>query len=91
MPEVLKNGIEIESRDNHKGHEYGTKTFAAPVEINGERGNMAVVVKRTTDNFYKVHRIVTPDGQVFKFEQKNKIVLLLILLDHSLQKIQHLI
>jgi len=53
---------------------YGTKTFAAPVEIDGQRGNMAVVVKKTTDNFYKVHRIVTPDGKVLKFEQTNKTV-----------------
>jgi len=50
------------------------KTFAAPVEIDGQRGNMAVVVKKTTDNFYKVHRIVTPDGKVLKFEQTNKTV-----------------
>ena len=27
---------------------------------------MAVVVKKTTENFYKVHRILTPDGAVFE-------------------------
>ena len=25
------------------------------------RGNMAVVVKKTSDNFYKVHRILAPN------------------------------
>ena len=33
---------------------------------------MAVVVKKTYDNFYKVHRVLTPDGKIFDaFETKN--------------------
>lgn len=65
VPYVLEHGEEIASREDHKGRGYGTVTIAAPVTINGKRGNMAVVVKRTTDNYYKVHRILTPDGKVF--------------------------
>ncbi len=65
IPHVLKNGVEITTRSNHKGRDYGTVTIAAPVTINGERGNMAVVVKKTDGNHYKVHRILTPDGSVF--------------------------
>ena len=61
----MEQGIEISSRENHKDREYGTVTIAAPVTINGKRGNMAVVVKKTTGNHYKVHRILTPDGSVF--------------------------
>ena len=69
IPHVLENGIEISSHEDHKGRNYQTVTFAAPVTVNGKRGNMAVVVKRTTDNFYKVHRILSPDGAVFELSE----------------------
>lgn len=65
LQNVLKRGIEIDGHGNHKGRNYDTVTIAAPVEINGQRGNMAVVVKRTKGNRYKVHRILTPDGAAF--------------------------
>jgi len=65
LPYVLENGVEISSHAQHKGRDYGTVTIAAPITINGKRGNMAVVVKQTTGNYYKVHRILTPDGSVF--------------------------
>ena len=70
LPYVLENGTEIATHPKHKGREYGTVTIAAPVVINGTRGNMAVIVKQTTDNFYKVHRILTPDGAVFDLSEK---------------------
>lgn len=69
LPYVLEHGEEISSHPKHKGRDYGTVTIAAPVVINGQRGNMAVVVKRTTENFYKVHRILTPDGSVFQLTE----------------------
>lgn len=72
LPYVLQNGKEISSRDKHKGRDYGTATIAAPVTINGRRGNMAVVVKKTTENFYKVHRILTPDGSEFQLSETAK-------------------
>lgn len=65
LPQVLKRGIEISGHDNHKGRDYETLTIAAPVELNGKRGNMAVVVMKTKGNRYKVHRILTPDGKPF--------------------------
>lgn len=65
IPYVLENGIEVANRSDHKDRNYGTVTIAAPITINGKRGNMAVVVKRTSGNYYKVHRILTPDGSVF--------------------------
>ena len=65
LPYVLENGVEISSHAQHKGRDYGTITIAAPITINGKRGNMAVVVKQTTGNYYKVHRILTPDGSMF--------------------------
>ena len=69
LKNVLKRGIEIHGHDRHKGRNYDTVTIAAPVEINGERGNMAVVVKRTRGNRYKVHRILTPSGETFKLPE----------------------
>jgi len=65
IPYILQYGEEISSHENHKGRDYGTVTFAAPVVINGRRGNMAVVVTRTNGNHYKVHRVLTPDGSEF--------------------------
>ncbi len=65
LKDVLKRGIEISGHGDHKGRGYETLTIAAPVEINGQRGNMAVVVKQTKGNRYKVHRILTPEGGTF--------------------------
>lgn len=65
LPQVLKRGIEISGHGGHKGRGYETLTIAAPVELNGKRGNMAVVVMRTKGNRYKVHRILTPEGTAF--------------------------
>ena len=56
----------------HKGRNYSTVTFVAPVVLNGERGNMAVVVKRTSDNFYKMHRILSPDGKMFIISENKR-------------------
>lgn len=67
LPKVLKRGIVIESRENHKGRNFGTLTIAAPVEINGVRGNMAAVVQMTGKNHYHTHRIIMPDGASFEF------------------------
>lgn len=71
IPRVLKRGIDIINRENHKGRGYNTVTIAAPVTINGKKGIVGVVVKKTKGNRYKTHRIVMPDGTVFAFE-KNK-------------------
>ena len=71
---VLKQGIKIGEHGNHKLREKHTITLAAPVELNGIRGNMAVVVNMR-NNQYKVHRILMPDGSIFKFgEIKNDAV-----------------
>lgn len=70
LPAVLKRGKEIYREANHKGRGYGTITFAAPVEINGVRGNMAMVVRQTKGQRYDVHRILMPDGSAFVFHEK---------------------
>ena len=70
LPHVLKRGKEIYREADHKGRGYSTVTFAGPVEINGTRGNMAVVVRETSKNHYDMHRIVMPDGSAFTFAEK---------------------
>jgi len=70
VPRILKRGIEINRHDDHKSRGFSTVTFAGPVEINGKKGNMAVVVKRLGRNLYKTHRILMPDGSVFAYETK---------------------
>ena len=70
VPMVLKRGKEIGGHQNHKGREKQTITFAAPVALNGQRGNMAVVVNKNGNHYY-THRIVTPDGRTFVFNKED--------------------
>lgn len=69
MPQVLKRGIEIGDHNDHKGRSKQTITFAAPVELNGVRGNMGIVVNRNGNHYY-AHRIVLPDGSEFRFSNE---------------------
>lgn len=69
LPKVLKNGIELRDKE-HKGRGYNTVTIAAPVVINGKRGNVAAVVKKTKGNRYKTHRILMPDGSEYVLEHE---------------------
>ena len=71
LPQVLKRGIEIGGHANHKGRTKQNITFAAPVELNGTRGNMAVVVNKNGNHYY-AHRIVMPDGTAFRFSEEGK-------------------
>lgn len=73
LDKVLKRGVEIGAHGNHKNREKETVTFAAPVELNGIRGNMAVVVNRRGNTYY-AHRIVLPDGTEFRFTEKKNAV-----------------
>ncbi len=72
LPRVLKRGKRIDGHSNHKGRNYETLTLAAPVVLNGQRGNMAAVVKMTSKNFYKIHRILMPDGTAFELKDAKK-------------------
>ena len=65
IPSVLQNGIQIGEHKNHKGRGYSTVTFAGKVTIAGKTGVLAITVMRTTGDFYKVHRVLTPSGDVF--------------------------
>ena len=71
IPKVIKQGAEIREHDNHKERNVETITFSAPVEINGTRGNVAVVVK-LTKNYFKALRILTPEGKVYSLSGYEK-------------------
>ena len=72
IPHVLKRGQLISGHENHKKGGFSTYTIAAPVIINGKRGNVAVVVKKTGKYRYKMHRILTPEGSTFVYEYKKE-------------------
>ena len=65
VPAVLKRGIVISEASEHKARGFNTVTFGAPVSINGQVGNMGVVVKMLGRNLYKTHRIISSDGSMF--------------------------
>ena len=68
-PAVVKRGIEIDHHMEHKGrNDIESYTFAAPVVLNGKRGNEAVVVQRTNRNKPHAVRIVMPDGSGFDLD-----------------------
>ena len=73
LPQVLAKGVEIDSHIQHKGRAYNTFTFAAPVVVNGQRGNMAAVVRQEGKNYYKVHRLLMPDGSQLILNNKRDI------------------
>ncbi|MBE6605095.1 MAG: hypothetical protein E7639_05270, partial [Ruminococcaceae bacterium] len=68
IPKVLKRGAIISGHTNHKQRGFPSVTIAAPVVINGKRGNVAVVVQQKGKNKYHVHRILMPDGSKFVYE-----------------------
>ncbi len=68
VPTIIQKGVLIGVHKNHKGREYASFTFAGKVSIEEQEGIIAVVVKKTTGNFYKVHRVLTPDGKDLKIE-----------------------
>ncbi len=72
VPDVIESGIVIDTRTNHKGRQYATVTVAAPIILNGDRANVAVVISKTTDNFYKVHRVLFPDNSSIEFLENKK-------------------
>lgn len=72
VPKVLKRGEIISGHKDHKGRAYSTITIAAPVEINGVRGNVAATVRQTGASRYYTHRILLPNGSEFIFAESRK-------------------
>ena len=67
VPRVIKRGIVIDSHIQHKERGVDSITFGAPVEINGVRGNVGVVVQtESRTNRFKTLRILLPNGKAFE-------------------------
>lgn len=62
---VLKKGKIISGHKNHKKQGNVSLTFAAPVMINGKRGNVAVCVLYGKDYVHSC-RVLTPEGETFE-------------------------
>ena len=68
LPYVLKRGDIIGEHNSHKMRGKHTITIGAPVEINGARGNMGVVVNMNGKHAYSA-RVLLPDGSAFVFSE----------------------
>ncbi len=64
-PYVIKKGKAISGHKNHKGKGSVSVTFAAPVQINGEVGNVAVSVLYGKGRVHSL-RVLTPEGKTFE-------------------------
>jgi hypothetical protein len=71
IPDVIRSGKQIYYNENQKSRGYASYTFAAPITIGNDTGIMAVVVTRPNEsNYYKIHRVLTPDGKEFLLIRK---------------------
>ena len=57
VPEVLKNGVQIDAQKKWKGRDYDTVMIAAPVSIEGQGYVCSVIVKQTTKNRFYLHEL----------------------------------
>ena len=68
-PYVLKRGKAISGHKNHKNKGNPSVTFAAPAELNGEIGNVAVAVLYGAKHRIHALRVLTPSGKVFELSK----------------------
>lgn len=68
IPDVLRNGAQIDYQQNWKGRPYDGYVFAAPVTFAGNTVYVAAVVKRTSKNTLYLHEVVDSDGNIIKID-----------------------
>ena len=72
VPEVIKNGKQIDYQENWKNRNYDTYVFAAPVNIGNNTGYVAaVVMKKKGGNRYYLHEVLNEAGEVLYLNKKN--------------------
>lgn len=65
VPDVIRDGIEIDHQSNWKGRSYDTYVFAAPIDYKGEKTYLGVIVQKdANNNRYYLHEVVDADGNV---------------------------
>lgn len=65
VPDVIRNGQQIDYQQNWKGLGYDTYTFAAPITYRGQPTYLGVIVtKDSASNRYYLHEVVDANGDV---------------------------
>ena len=65
VPDVIRNGQQIDYQQNWKGRGYDTYTFAAPITYRGQPTYLGVIVtKDNASNRYYLHEVVDANGDV---------------------------
>ncbi len=64
VKEVIESGVLVQYDTNHKGRDYDTAVFAAPIEINNERHICYVTIKRGKYNRYYLHEVWTEKNRL---------------------------
>ena len=57
VPDVLKQGVQVDAQKNWKGRGYDTVMIAAPVSIDGDGYVCSVIVKQSTKNRFYLHEL----------------------------------
>ena len=70
VPEVIKNGKQIDFQQNWKGRGYDSYVFAAPVTIAGKRAYVAAVVTQESKNRFYLHEVLDGDGNIIYLKDK---------------------
>ena len=68
IPEIIRQGKQIDFQQNWKGRAYDGYVFAAPVTMDGHIAYVAAVVKRTSKNRFYLHEVIDADGNVIKID-----------------------
>lgn len=65
VPDVIRNGQQVDYQKNWKGRNYDTYTFAAPINYKGQETYLGVIVtKDSASNRYYLHEVVDADGNI---------------------------
>ena len=77
VKDVIEQGKQIYTDERHKGNEFDTYTYAAPVELGYEKIGMAVVVKQTSNGGhpgYYIHEICDSKGNYIDLDENGNII-----------------
>lgn len=72
IPDVIKNGKQIDFQSQWKGRPYDGYVFAAPVDLDGRKVYVAAIVKQTSKNRFYLHEVVDSDGNIIKINGGEK-------------------
>lgn len=78
VKEVIEKGKEIARDANHKGRNFDTYTFAAPVVFGDQKAAVAVVVKESIEQrankSYYIHEIYDSEGGFIRLDEEGNIL-----------------